>query len=157
MVTCLTSIGFLTIDARFGLPYTWSVQRLIATVLAFALIAAAGHLSRLHTHAYAEHDHPEHQHAPAAHDHLPSPPHHDRDDEGPHLESCDPGQHEVTLTVASAPAPNLHTFDAQVPQRRGVDTLDVDRPLHDATEDRAHGPPPRALASPRAPPAISPA
>jgi hypothetical protein len=44
------------------------VRRLLAILLGLAL-ASTGQACALHTHVYADHDHPEHHHGLAAHDH----------------------------------------------------------------------------------------
>ena len=143
--------------SNFDLPkplsYTDRVHRALALLLIPALIATSGVASLLHTHAYDDHVHPEHQHGPSAHEHYAPPT---RPDDGTaHLEGCDPAEHVVAFTFVCAAPPQVHAVDAELtlpatpgvgmPTGRGVRHTDV----------RVHGPPPRTQSSPRAPPLIA--
>lgn len=126
------------------------VYRALALLLIPALFAASGVASLLHTHAYDDHDHPEHRHGLSAHQHDAAPVH--PDDGVAHLEACDPGKHAVSFAFVSATPPHVHAGDAEivlpsspVPEsgiETAIEQMDV----------RVHGPPSRAQASPRAPP-----
>jgi hypothetical protein len=133
------------------------VQRALALFAGVALLAAAGQVSRLHTHAYVGHDHPEHQHGAAAHDHHQPVVHEDEDDEGPHVESCDPGRHEVSLTFGCAPALQRISLPAHSAQIPVMDRLVLLRIIPTVTNPRAHGPPLVPPGPSRAPPSIFPA
>lgn len=145
-------------DPSAILPYTARVRHLVAIIAGVAFAAAPVQWPALHTHAYVAHDHPEHAHAPAAHEHPQPAPHHDDEDEDEdavHLESCEPGQHVVSVTASCPPLPRVGVFDAQAAQAGGVHRLVLLRSAHSVTDVRVHGPPPRAQASPRAPPLIT--
>jgi hypothetical protein len=139
-------------------PYTGLVRHLVAIVVGVAFAATAFQVSTLHTHAYVAHGHPEHDHAPAAHEHPQPVAHHDADDDDAvHLESCDPGQHVVSVTAGCPPPPRVDVFDAPSAHTRSLHPLVLLRSAHSVTDVRVHGPPPRAQASPRAPPLTFPA
>jgi hypothetical protein len=128
------------------------VHRPLALLLISALIATSGGLSLLHTHVYDDHDHPEHHHGLAAHEHDRVVA--DREDNTPHLEGCHPGEHAVSLTFVCASPPHMHALDADI-DVPGALTPQLEitfAPQH--TDVRVHGPPHRALASTRAPPTI---
>ena len=129
------------------------MHRVLALLLIPALIAIPGVLSSLHTHAYDDHDHPEHRHGLAAHDHDPVPAH--PDDGIPRLEGCDPGKHVIPFAFVCAAPPQVHAGDAELtlPSSPSSD-LQVERTVRH-TDVRVHGPPPRTQASPRAPPLIA--
>jgi hypothetical protein len=133
------------------------VQRALAILVGVALLATAGEVSRLHTHAYVGHDHPEHQHGIASHDHVPLIVHEDEDDEGPHLEPCDPDRHEVSLTFGCAPATSRISVHAEATPVPVVNRLVPVQIIRTVTDARAHGPPPVRSAPSRAPPHIFPA
>ena len=120
-------------------------------------MAMSSQVSRLHTHAYAGHDHPEHQHGLAAHDHAQAVVHEDESDEGLHVEPCDPGRHEVSLTLGCAPAMPRVSVHAEAVQLPALDRLVPLRIIGMATDARAHGPPLVPSGPPRAPPHLFPA
>ena len=130
------------------------VQRVLALLLVPALMVTAGVGSLLHTHVYADHDHPEHQHGLAAHEHHLTPAHppsHD-DDRIARIEACDPGKHTVSVASLCAAVPPAPVVIAE----RGVlalpsPDLQTWQPVGYA-DVRVHGPPSRSQASPRAPP-----
>jgi hypothetical protein len=126
------------------------VHRVLALLLIPALTATSGVVSLLHTHAYTDHDHPEHHHGPAAHGHdaEPAPP----DGGTAHLESCDPGKHAMSFAFVWASPPQVHAVDAELrlPATPRVE-MHIERSVRHA-DVRVHGPPPRTLSSPRAPP-----
>ena len=131
------------------------VHRALASLLIPALIATSSVMTSLHTHAYDDHDHPEHHHGLAAHDHHAEPPH--PVDGTAHLEGCDPGTHAVSFVFVCATPPEMHGVDAEIgPPASLVPELRAQRPVGYA-DVRVHGPPPRTHASPRAPPLIAPA
>lgn len=106
-------------------------------------------------HAYSDHDHPEHQHGLAPHEHPQPAPH--QDDEEMHVESCDPGQHAVSLVMGCAPLTRVMVIDAERVKPTVIEPLVPLRSIRDVTDVRAHGPPPRTQAAPRAPPLNFPA
>ena len=145
----------LTLGHR--LTYTRVVPRVIPVVLGLVLASTSGQVSALHIHAYTDHDHPEHHHGLAAHEHHRSAPHHDEDHDAVHLESCDPGQHAVSVTMGCAPVPHVDAIDAQCANSSLVEPLVPVRSVQPFTDVRVHGPPPLTQAPPRAPPLIFPA
>ncbi len=139
------------------------MHRCIAILLGLILASTSGHVSALHIHAYTDHDHPEHHHGLAAHEHNRPAQHHDDDDddgdgdEAVHLESCDPGQHAVALTMGCTPLPPAHAIDGVCPNLILAALLVPIRSVNEVTDIRVHGPPPLTHAPPRAPPLIFPA
>jgi hypothetical protein len=131
------------------------VHRFGTILLGLVLASTSGQVSALHIHAYTDHDHPEHHHGPASHEHHRSAP--DQDVDGPHLESCDPAQHALSLTMGCAPLQQVPVLDAESASPSTLEPLIPIRAVHDLTDVRVHGPPPRTHAPPRAPPLTSPA
>jgi hypothetical protein len=129
------------------------VHRALALLLIPALMVTSGVASLLHTHAYNDHDHPEHHHGLSVHEHHAKPSH--PDDGTAHLEGCDPAKHVMSFTFVCAAPPQVHAVDAELtlpatptaklPFEHSIRHMDV----------RVHGPPPRTQASPRAPPMIA--
>jgi len=129
------------------------VHRVLALLLIPALMATSGMAPLLHTHAYDDHDHPEHPHGLSAHAHHAAA---SQPDEGvAHLEACDPGRHRASFAFVCAEPPQVHTADAELilpaapkPEVKAERTVRL-------TDVRVHGPPPRTQSSPRAPPKIT--
>lgn len=132
-----------------------SVHRLVTILLGTILAPTSGQVSALHIHEYTDHDHPEHHHGLAAHAHQRSAPH--QDDDGVHLESCDPAAHAVSLTMGCASLPQVNAVDAECASPSVLEPLVPLRSVSDLTDVRVHGPPGRTQASPRAPPLNFPA
>jgi hypothetical protein len=131
------------------------VQRLLAVVLGMTLAASAGQSPAAHTHLYRDHDHPEHHHGPAAHEHQIDATH--DSGEGVHLESCDPGEHAVAIVLFVVPPPQAPAVDAEfVAPAPAAPALQLQHTV-DITDIRVHGPPRRSQSSPRAPPISIPA
>ena len=130
-----------------------SVHRSLALLLIPALLATSGVLSSLHTHVYDDHDHPEHHHGLAAHEHHSMPV---VDDDGnAHLEGCDPGQHTVSYAFVCVAPLQVHAADAEVTlPATPKPEIRIERTVRH-TDVRVHGPPPRAQSPPRAPPLIA--
>src|SRR5688572_18452956 len=111
----------------------------------------SGLASLSHTHAYRDHDHPEHHHGPALHEHHHSPvPRHDRAELT--LESCDPGQHTVSVFMGCASLPNLHVMDYESGHTRASEPLVLLCSTKDRRDVRVHGPPSHSRIPSRAPP-----
>jgi hypothetical protein len=128
------------------------VHRVLALLLIPALITTSGVVSLLHTHVYDDHDHPEHHHGLAAHEHHAEPAH--PDDGTAHLEGCDPGQHTVSFAFVCATPPQAQAVDAVIELPASlIPEARVERAVGYA-DVRVHGPPPRTQSSPRAPPLI---
>jgi hypothetical protein len=115
------------------------VHRALALLLIPALIATSGAVSLLHTHVYDDHDHPEHHHGLAAHEHhqaaRPS------DDASPHLEPCDPAEHKVSFAFVCAAPLQVHVDLSELP---GPAIVVPSIPIRSApvvTDVRVHGPP----------------
>jgi hypothetical protein len=136
------------------------VQRLLAGIVAVAMLLTCESAVPRHVHAFAGHDHEEHQHGVADHLHLAAAhaPHAESDaDHAAEIERCDPGTHAVSVTFVcaspeSGPSPVAVAFEAitlRRPQaaRSSVAPADV----------RAHGPPRSPRTPPRAPPVVHPA
>ena len=131
------------------------MYRALASLLIPALMATSGVASLLHTHAYNDHDHPEHHHGLAAHEHHEEPA--DPGDGTAHLEGCDPGKHAVSFAFVCATPPHLHAVDAEIgPSASLIPELRIESAVG-YSDVRVHGPPLRSQSSPRAPPLIFPA
>jgi hypothetical protein len=129
------------------------VHRALALLLIPALIATSGVVSVLHTHAYTDHDHPDHHHGLAAHEHHAEPAR--AGDGTAHLEGCDPGKHAVSFAFVCANPSQVHAVDAEIgPPVSLVPELQIE-PAVGYADVRVHGPPARTQSSPRAPPVIA--
>jgi hypothetical protein len=124
----------------------------VTLLLVQAVILTFGTSFALHTHAYTDHDHPEHHHGLAAHHH-----HDDVASSRPargtvRLDACDPAQHLVSFGFACPPPPDLHTSNAELGAAAPFGPWLQAGAAVAAPDIRVHGPPSRAHASPRAPP-----
>ena len=131
----------------------WPVHRSLVLLLIPALLSTWGVVPSLHTHVYEDHDHPEHHHGLAAHDHDAAPV---ADEHGTAvLEECDPGNHTVSYAFVCAAPPQVHAGDAEVtlPGTPIAEPPIAGRIRH--TDVRVHGPPRRTQSPPRAPPLIA--
>lgn len=126
------------------------MRRLVAFVLAQALGVSSAMASSLHVHEYVGHDHPDHHHGPATHEHEHSAwaerDHHSTEEDDAHqtvgAESCDPGRHAVAVTLGCTQVPQVHVDIAELP---GPTTAAPTAPIRSAapvTDVRVHGPPP---------------
>ena len=126
------------------------MRQLVAFVLAHALVVSAATGSLLHVHEYVGHDHPDHHHGPATHEHehsaLGERDHHSTAEHDDHpkvgAESCDPGRHAIAVTLGCAQVPQVHVDIAELP---GPTIAAPTAPIRSAatvTDVRVHGPPP---------------
>lgn len=128
------------------------VRRVLAVLLISALTALSGAGSRLHTHAYTDHDHPEHHHGLAAHGHHAVPVH--PADGAVHLDGCDPGNHTISFPSLCAAVPHVDAAIAEFCVA-ALPAPDFQRWRILGYEDlRTHAPPIHRQDSPRAPPVI---
>jgi hypothetical protein len=135
------------------------VRRLVACALVQALVVSTAAGASLHVHEYLGHDHPEHHHGPASHDHHAAIVDDDQYDETedhdlPTLQadSCHPAQHAVAVRIGCAPVPPLHIDVTELP---GPPILVPAAPVQSAapvTDVRVHGPPFDSRIPARAPP-----
>ena len=118
------------------------MHRLVALVLAQALVVSSAMASSLHVHEYLGHDHPDHHHGPANHKHdhpaVADRDHHStaaHDDDHPTVggESCDPGRHAVAVTMGCAQVPQVHVDIAELP---GPTIAAPTAPIRSATRHR---------------------
>jgi hypothetical protein len=136
------------------------VQRLLAAIVAVAMPLTSGSAVPRHLHAFAGHDHDDHEHGVADHLHLDAAqaPHAEAEaDHAAEIEGCDPGTHAVSVTfVCASPessqslvAAAFESITLQLPQavRSSLAPADV----------RVHGPPRSRRSPPRAPPVVHPA
>ena len=115
------------------------MQRLLAGIVAVAMLLTSGSAVPRHVHASAGHDHEEHQHGVADHLHVAAghAPHAEANaDHGPEIEGCDPGTHAVSVTFVcaspeSAPSLVAVAFDAGG-RRLGEARQQVNRATSDA-------------------------
>jgi hypothetical protein len=145
----------LLLNRPFGVTYTRRVRRLGAILTGTALVLANGVIPTLHTHVYTDHDHPEHHHGLAIHEHHQPAPH--PDDEGPSLEPCDPSQHAASFVIGGGPGPQVHVNHAECPSRNVYERPGLSRSIRAVTDVRVHGPPLRTQHPSRAPPLTFPA
>jgi len=132
----------------------------MAFVLAQALVVSSAAGSSLHVHEYLEHDHPDHHHGPATHDHEESTfvdlDHHSAapgdHDLAVEADACDPGRHAVSVSMACASVTQVHVDLAELPGPRIVaPTVPIQSAIA-ITDVRVHGPPFDARIPSRAPP-----
>ena len=134
------------------------MQRLLAVVVAVAMLSTSGSAALQHVHKYVDHDHPDHQHGPSSHGHSAATHSHGHDahvpDEAAQLEGCDPAKHAVAVVFTYvAPQPD------HVPAPVTLETIIVTPPeqawRHVSPSDvRTHSPPRLTDAPLRAPPAV---
>jgi len=123
------------------------VRRLVALALAQALVLSTASAPSLHVHEYVGHDHPEHHHGPASHEHFHSEiaDHHTSADDGRHpsvqAESCDPGQHAVAVTMGCAQLRQVHVDVAELPGPATLALASPGRSPASVSDVRVHGPP----------------
>ena len=138
----------------------FAVRRLLAFVLIQALVVSTAAGASLHVHEYLGHDHPDHHHGPATHDHEhptePARDHHSvaEDDHTPAIqaESCDPGRHAVSVSLGCAFVSQLHIAVGVLP---GPTFMVPSVPIQSAVRPRdvrVHGPPFDPRTPSRAPP-----
>ena len=136
------------------------MRRLVATVLVQALVLTIAMSSSWHLHAYSDHDHPDHHHGPATHEHRVTAdlPEHSADQDGIRVETVpgddDPGRHALSFSTGATCGHRVEITVAIVP---GPALMDPGAPTWSAlapTDVRAHGPPLTASTSPRAPPLL---
>jgi hypothetical protein len=120
-------------------------------LLVQALVATTTVAASLHTHAYGDHDHPEHRHGISAHEHHGAA---NPADGTAHLEGCDPGSHTVSLTFTCTALLHEHAIDAEDVLPASATPQTQIEPAVGYADVRVHGPPPLTGASPRAPPLI---
>ena len=134
------------------------MRRIVALVLVQALAVSTSMVSSLHVHEYVGHDHPNHHHGPAAHDHprAADSDHHSpaggEDHPAWQADACEPGRHAVSMSMSCACIPQAHIDLAELP---GPAIAVPSATIHHAvpfTDVRVHGPPFDARTSPRAPP-----
>jgi hypothetical protein len=129
------------------------VHRPVAIVLGFAL-ASASVAPTLHIHAYVDHDHPEHHHGLAAHEHhsTATTARVDVAHDKVHVETCEPGRHAVSFVFVYSASPQYSPILAEVvsPATLSLDVPRFHRVKH--TDIRVHGPPAGTQSPPRAPP-----
>lgn len=137
------------------------MHRVLAAVVAVAVLSASGAATWQHVHAYVDHDHADHHHGPASHGHSSGARVHAPDSPAPsdevRLEACDPGEHAVSVVFTHV-APHLEHAPAPV----ALETIQVappEQPWRHATPSdvRAHSPPRLTDAPLRAPPVVYPA
>jgi hypothetical protein len=129
------------------------VHRVLAAVVAVAMLLTSGSAVWQHVHAYIDHDHADHHHGPASHGHsMAAHPH--APDDAVRLEGCDPGKHAVSA-VFTCVAPQPGHVPAPVTLDSIVATPPEQAWRHGTPSDvRAHSPPRLTDAPLRAPPVV---
>ncbi len=149
---------------KTGIPHKLpAVQRVLAAVVAVAMLSTFGSAAFQHVHAYLDHDHPDHRHGPASHGHSAVGHSHAQDSHAPdahapgdvaQLEGCDPGEHAVSVAFTYvAPQPE------HPPVPVAADAIIVAPPERTwryvaASDVRVHSPPRLTDAPLRAPPVV---
>jgi hypothetical protein len=137
-----------------------AVRRFLAVFAVQAMVLSITWGSFLHVHEYVGHDHPEHHHGPASHEHQHSAlgarhhPSHGVLEDHPAMEaeSCDPGRHAVAASTGCVPVSQVHVDLADVPGPANVVPVAPIRSAAPVTDVRVHGPPSRSRIPSRAPP-----
>jgi hypothetical protein len=141
------------------------VRRLLALVLAVATFSSVGTVASLHVHEYVGHDHPEHHHGLAVHDHdadsrIEGGHHGDVDDDHElsiEAVSCRAGRHAVGIRTTWTNVHQVHVDLAEIPGPALVIPAPLNRPGFAITDVRVHGPPSLRQLPARAPPVSQPA
>ena len=138
---------------------------MLALVLSQALVVSTATGSLLHVHDYTGHDHPDHHHGPASHEHHVyyavehREDHHDEEERhgGPVAsgDSCDPGRHAVAVTMGCAHVPQLQLTIAELPGPAIFAPSTTVRSSIPITDVRVHGPPFDTRSPSRGPPLIA--
>jgi hypothetical protein len=135
------------------------VRRALALSSLLAIVAMWGGVPLLHVHAYGDHEHSEHRHGLAAHEHAHASAlvSHHTDTRQPTLESCEPGQHVVSLVMRGATVSvfSIVLIETESPTAARPQSPLLALPPFD--DVRVHGPPERARPPARAPPLAFPA
>jgi len=131
---------------------------MLAGLVAVAMLLTSASALTPHVHAFAGHDHEDHQHGVAAHLHLGhAQTHHAEADHAPEIEACDPGTHAVTVTFVCASPETGHALVAVAFDATTLVPPDTVRSSAAPADVRAHGPPRSRRTPPRAPPVVHPA
>ena len=138
----------------------FAVRRLLAFVLIQALVVSTALGTSLHVHEYVGHDHPEHHHGPASHEHHPAAiaenDHHDEtEDHGLTAlpaDSCDPARHAVAVAMGCAQVSQLHIAISELPSPTVVVPAAPVQSVAPVRDVRVHGPPFDSRIPARAPP-----
>jgi hypothetical protein len=136
------------------------VQRLLAGIVAVAMLLTAGSAVPQHLHAFAGHDHDDHEHGVAEHLHLAAAhaPHADEDaDHAAEIEGCDPGTHAVSMTFVGASPESSQSLVAAACESITLQLPQAVTPNMAPADVRVHGPPRSRRTPPRAPPVVHPA
>ncbi len=136
------------------------MQRLLAGIVAVAMLLTSGSAVPRHVHAFAGHDHEEHQHGVADHLHADAghAPHAGADaDHGAEIERCDPGTHAVSVTFVGASPEAGQSLVAVAFESIALHVPQAVRSSLAPADVRAHGPPRSRRTPPRAPPVVHPA
>lgn len=137
-----------------------SVRRLLAGIVAAAMLLTSGSAAPRHVHAFAGHDHDDHEHGVADHLHLAAThaAHGEADaDHAAEVERCDPGTHAVSVAFVCAPPESGQPLVAVTIESTALQMTPAVRPSLTPADVRAHGPPRSRRTPPRAPPVVHPA
>lgn len=135
-----------------------AVFRVLAAVLALAMLSTSWAAALRHVHAYVGHDHADHHHGPAWHGHpavahAPAPDSH-ASHEAARLENCDAAEHAVAV-IFTYVAPYLEHLPSSVAPATMLVAPPEQPWRHVAPSDvRAHSPPRLTDAPLRAPPVV---
>ena len=143
-----------TFDPPRRLTYTRRVRRVLASLLGIALASFGGQMSALHTHVYTGHEHPDHDHGPAAHGHH-STQAASGDADTVRLEACDPGRHALSLVLGAAALRHHQQVAIESAASRVIEPSVLLQTRISLIDVRVHGPPLSRRTSPRAPPLIA--
>ena len=136
------------------------MRRFVACAIVQALVVSTAAGVSLHVHEYLGHDHPEHHHGPASHDHhhtaIADNDHGDETEDHSltafQADSCDPGQHAVAVTMGYAQVPQLYVDIAEQTGPTGGVPAEPVESVAPVTDVRVHGPPFDPRIPSRAPP-----
>lgn len=135
----------------------WPVHRMLAGLVAVAMVLTFASALPRHVHAFAGHDHEDHRHGVAAHLHLPGAHAHHARPEHDHaagIEACDPGTHAVAVPVVSGSPETGHALVAVASDATALVPPQTVRSSVAPADVRAHGPPRSRRTPPRAPPVV---
>lgn len=130
------------------------MRRVLFACLAIVMLWSSTGRASMHVHAYTGHDHVDHHHGPATHDHDRHAP---ANGDGERFPSCDPGAHAIFLASATTTVPTAAVFSVpfdSVELYAVAPECACCGPVY-AIDVRQHSPPRCTPQSPRAPPSFT--
>lgn len=134
-------------------------MRQLSAIVCTAWLAVGASLPTLHAHVYAGHDHPEHRHGLAFHEHLHEghPATASAEARRARVAPCEPDEHVVSMRATVVKTHDRAIVYLPSTGARGAEPTAVRAAWSARRDVRAHGPPRLTDGPLRAPPASHPA